>query len=108
MLAKVTSYVPTTYAALLARDAYMQAVKIVDDMTATLRAIDRREHNEAEILPPDKPLGDKQGSGLASGPSDPFGGPNGSAPQPPKRGRGRPRKYPPANSLVTGASGQAD
>jgi hypothetical protein len=36
VLAKMMSYVPTTYAALLARDAYMSDVRIVDGMMKVL------------------------------------------------------------------------
>jgi hypothetical protein len=89
VLAKVTSYVPTTYAALLARDAYMQAVRIVDEMTAELKTID----NSPDIVPPDTPPNDTPGAGAASAP-DPFAGSNDSPPRPAKRPRGRPRKYP--------------
>ena len=89
VLAKVTSYVPTTYAALLARDAYMQAVRTVDDMMTELKSIE----DPPGILPPETPLDDGQGSGAASGP-DPFANSSDPPPQPAKRPRGRPRKYP--------------
>jgi hypothetical protein len=89
VLAKVTSYVPTTYAALLARDAYMQAVRTVDDMTAELKTID----NSPDVVPSDTPPDDQQGPGASSGP-DPFANSNDPPPQPAKRPRGRPRKYP--------------
>jgi hypothetical protein len=65
VLAKVTSYVPTTYAALLARDAYMQVVHIVDEMMVQLN------HGSGET--------DLFGNSV-----DPL--------SPPKRPRGRPRK----------------
>lgn len=40
VLAKVTSYVPTTYAALLARDAYLRSARIVDEMMTQLKQSD--------------------------------------------------------------------
>jgi hypothetical protein len=92
VLAKVTSYVPTTYAALLARDAYMQAVRIVDGMTAELKTID----NSPDIVPSDTAPDYKEGNGAVSGP-DPFANSNDPPAQPPKRPRGRPRKYPRPN-----------
>src|SRR5262249_4240388 len=85
----VTSYVPTTYAALLARDAYMGAVRIVDGMTAELKVID----NPPGVLPPETPPDDQSGSGSVPGAGRP-GNASEPPPQPPKRGRGRPRKYP--------------
>ncbi len=93
VLAKVTSYVPTTYSALLARDAYLGAVRTVDGMVAELHAETRKGNVEPEILPPERPPGDKQGLDSAAT-LDPFGAPNDSSPTPPKRGRGRPRKHP--------------
>jgi Domain of unknown function (DUF4407) len=91
VLAKVTSYVPTAYAALLARDAYMRAVRIVDDMMAELKAIDDQGHRQPEILSPEKPDENNQNFGLAPQ-QDPFGSSGDVPSQPPKRKRGRPRK----------------
>ena len=82
VLAKVTSYVPTTYAALLARSAYMRVVRIVDEMMEELDASADGARNT-------KPgaRGTTLGDVLFSNPSEP-------PPAPPKRGRGRPRKNP--------------
>jgi predicted nucleic acid-binding Zn-ribbon protein len=91
VLAKVTSYVPTTYAALLARDAYMRVVKVVDDMAAELNATDRQRPQQPGPPPRDKSFADEHGIGL--GP-DLFANSNDPVPTPPKRRRGRPRKYP--------------
>jgi hypothetical protein len=61
VLAKVTSFVPMTYAALLARDAYLAAVQIVDGMMAKLSP--RTGGPDAgppesvpDDLPPDRPI----------------------------------------------------
>ncbi len=102
VLAKITSYIPTTYAALLARNAYMNVVAIVDD---TARKLDR-DHPTDE--PPDEPPDDDDTvvpftRPANDNPSPPFparssmsfmGGDD--PPQPPRRPRGRPRKEPPA------------
>jgi hypothetical protein len=91
VLAKVTSFVPTTYAALLARDAYMRVVRIVDDMAVELNGGAGKGGAEAEILPRGAPVNDnRQGVGPVFAPA-PFGSPD-NPPQPPKRPRGRPRK----------------
>jgi hypothetical protein len=92
VLAKA-SYVPTTYAALLASNAFMRAAHIADDINAELRAIDRQEHNQPESPPPPKPANDNKRADISSAP-DLFGNSTTCAP-PPRRGRGRPRKYPP-------------
>jgi uncharacterized protein DUF4407 len=88
VLSKITAFVPTTYAAILARDAYMTAVKIVDDMMIEL-----------------EDTGGKAPNGSA--PPNPPQTPNDPAPQPLKRGRGRPRKHP-LPVPVTGANGRED
>ena len=97
VLAKITAFVPTTYAAYLARDAYMRAVAIVDEMAQEL---DKRAAGPQ-----------KSGAGLALGidiandnqprphASKSTAATNGAGddlppPQPPKRPRGRPRKTP--------------
>lgn len=89
VLAKVTSYVPTTYAALLARFAYMQVVRLVDEMMAELNA---SPGSRPEVVPPTAPW-DQEERDTAG--SDPFSNPIGSLSAPPKRRRGRPRKAPP-------------
>jgi hypothetical protein len=65
VLAKVTSSFPTAYGALLARDAYMRAVRIVDEMMAELREIDSQEHQQPEILPPESPRGNPRSNKAA-------------------------------------------
>jgi hypothetical protein len=50
VLVKVTSYVPTRYAALLAGNTYMHAVTIAEDLAGRLKII---EPKEVEILPPE-------------------------------------------------------
>lgn len=100
VLAKVLTYVPTTYAALLARDVYMGVARIVDEMAGELE----RQSGQAKasgILfgnKPDhpEPANDNAVNG-ATVRSPAFGGPTSGGPdelppQPPKRPRGRPRK----------------
>lgn len=97
VLAKVTSYAPTTYAALLARDAYMQAVRIVDGMMAELDRPSGSAAPEPLIIPPIiPPKPTRQDTARPSPEADPFANPAGQPSSPPKRGRGRPRKTPPA------------
>jgi hypothetical protein len=79
VLAKVTSYVPTTYAALLARDAYLRSARIVDEMMTQLK--------QSEILPraapfpaPD-PLGDDSDDSAPPLPPSPPEIADGSAPE---------------------------
>lgn len=88
VLAKITSFVPTTYATLLARDAYVGAIKIVDETIAELNAVEDKKPNPPAGRPCDEPSG-----GQPTRVPDPSGGLNGSS-VPPKRGRGRPRKHP--------------
>ena len=89
VLSMVTSFVPTTYAALIARDAYLRSVHMADEI---IREIDlTMKMADVELPPRNKPPG-TQGIGPVSGPTP--GGPPDSPPQPPKRPRGRPRKYP--------------
>jgi hypothetical protein len=97
VLAKVTSYVPMSYTALLARDTFVAVVKIADDMTAELDAMEARRNKGPDILPPDNPRDDQQATASAVDPS--------GTPQPPKRKRGRPRKHP-LPTVVTGANGR--
>lgn len=97
VLAKVTSYVPTTYAALLARSAYMQVVRLVDEMMAELNAPSGGSGPELRVTPPIIPRGRTQrDAAYPAGETDPFSSPMGPLPAPPKRRRGRPRKAPPA------------
>ena len=95
VLAKVTSYVPTTYAALLARSAYMQAVRIVDEMMVELNASPKSSGQQARSTQqPVAPEGSAGGNGGDAPEGDPFANLTGEAPTPAKRRRGRPRKKP--------------
>ena len=100
VLAKVTSFVPTGYAAYLARDAYMLTVSIVDAMAEQL---ERRtpaappEAEEAEPTPDLEPANDNAEESDALPDAAAFDGPEDTPPtppEPPKRPRGRPRKVP--------------
>jgi hypothetical protein len=98
VLVKVTSYVPTSYAALLARDSYVRVVKIVDQMTGELRGVEHAPPTapkEPEILPPDPASETKPQPGMRC----PL------CSQTVKRKRGRPRKHPPL-TVITGGNGQ--
>ena len=96
VLAKVTSYVPTTYSALLASGGYMRVVEIVEDMTGRLKDLDDKAPKEPEDQPSDKPLDGLPGGSAAAIPEPP-----------PKRKRGRPRKHP-LPPGTTGANGQGN
>jgi predicted nucleic acid-binding Zn-ribbon protein len=104
VLAKITSYVPTTYAALLARNAYLTAVRIADEMMVALKASDTESGGGSPPLQPDMPIEAEQGS--SSAPTTPPETIRAVA-QPPKRGRGRPRKHP-LPAPITGANGRED
>lgn len=96
VLAKVTSYVPTTYAALLARSAYMNVVRIVDEMMDELNPPSSKPSSDAQIIPPIIPRNETRRNAARPSPAtDPFSSPPGPLSAPPKRGRGRPRKKPP-------------
>jgi hypothetical protein len=96
VLAKVTSYVPTTYAALLARDSYMQVVRLVDEMMTELNASSGKPSRESEIIPPIvPPYATRRNAARPSPETDPFSNPLGPLSATPKRRRGRPRKTPP-------------
>jgi hypothetical protein len=100
VLAKVMAYCPTTYAAIVARDVYMRAVRIVDEMMAELNGSPKTEAEPLENppfgFPPndhnksqDKKVGpiiDIKPSASSDDPREP------QPPQPPRRRRGRPRK----------------
>jgi hypothetical protein len=102
VLAKVMAYCPTTYAAIVARDVYMRAVRIVDEMMAELNGGPKAE---AEAVPLENPpfgfpANDNNKSGkvgpiIDMAPSASSERPQPQPPQPPKRRRGRPRKTPP-------------
>jgi hypothetical protein len=91
VLAKVTSYVPTTYAVLLARDAYMRAVRVVDDMVAELKTRETDPPSSPDIIPPGHPL--DIGETIDVTPAPEAGAIN-PEPPPARRKRGRPRKNP--------------
>ncbi|HEX4409036.1 MAG TPA: DUF4407 domain-containing protein [Xanthobacteraceae bacterium] len=102
VFSKVTSFIPTMYAALTARNAYMGAVHIVDEMTAELKAIDA-ESEKIGIQPdPDPPLEPAPAAAppLVPEPTLDIDKP----PEPAKRPRGRPRKHPRPNNGASGAS----
>jgi len=89
VLSMVTSFVPTTYSALIARDAYLRSVNMVDEV---MRALDlSAKMADIEFPPRNKPPG-SQGLGPVSGPTP--GSPPDPPTQPPKRPRGRPRNNP--------------
>jgi hypothetical protein len=102
VLAKVTGYVPTSFAALLARNSHLKFARIVDEIVRELQAIDGWDSKWPDMLPPDGPAGDGHDAKLvpeAEPPKD-------SNTQPPKRGRGRPRKHPLPGNGITGPNGQ--
>ena len=98
--AKVTSFQPTTYAALIARDAYLRALHIADEI-----------NREIELSMPAFDAGQRYASPGAPGGFNGFAfkvdddddeedeeegeSPAPPPPDPPKRPRGRPRKQPP-------------
>jgi hypothetical protein len=97
VLAKATGSFGTTYAALLARDTYMNITKIAEEAMVALK-MDAPQ--EVQKVDPHNGK-DKAAVDAASGPN-PFDKANGQVPASSKRGRGRPRKNPPP---VTGANG---
>jgi hypothetical protein len=103
VLAKVTSYVPTTYSMLLARDAYLTSVRIADEVAAASNT-----GGGPQIPPQDVPLAPEQApptpSPIPVSPSAAAPLP-GDAAQPPKRKRGRPRKHP-LPPVIRGANGR--
>jgi Domain of unknown function (DUF4407) len=95
VLAKVMAYCPTMYAAIVARDVYMRAVRIVDEMMAELNGGPKPEaeplDNPTFGFPAnDNHKGPKVGPIIDMPPSASSDDPR--PPQPPKRRRGRPRK----------------
>jgi len=86
VLAKVTSQVPSTYAALLAGDGHVRTARIADKVSAELNAIGGPDND-----PTDPPPRNGDGAGATSQP-DVFGDVTEPGSTPPKRGRGRPRK----------------
>ncbi|MDR3471227.1 MAG: DUF4407 domain-containing protein [Devosia sp.] len=108
VLAKVTSFIPTTYSALLARNAYMRTVDIVNGMEESLNEGPRNMDAESgeEFGPSEDGTDDDDENEDEEGPANdnrssitgPFGfghaNGKGGDNQPPKRPRGRPRKKP--------------
>ena len=81
VLAKVTSYVPTTYASLLASEVYLGVSRIGEALAAELKASGQDEPS------------DTVEETIAAAPIPPNSGATGDELfTPPKRGRGRPRK----------------
>jgi Domain of unknown function (DUF4407) len=89
VLAKMC-FVPTTYSALLAKNAYLSVVRIVDDMVAELNMTPLLATEIASALAKEAANENEFNAGKPPG-TNPLGGTDGD-PQPPKRGRGRPRK----------------
>lgn len=106
LLAKTASALPSEYARLAARDAYLRAVRIVDELVAELNKGPATE-NEITFPPPPPPATDNQRNGGSSGESDPFSDLDNPAPLPPKRPRGRPRKHPINNREIKSAHRKA-
>ncbi|KAF2989435.1 DUF4407 domain-containing protein [Methylocystis sp. MJC1] len=94
VLAKVTSYVPTTYAMLLARDAFVGAVHMADDIEAEVNPPSQDDPAPIDIMAPKFANDNRPLNGQAVG-QNPFGDFDDPPPTPPKRPRGRPRKNPP-------------
>jgi hypothetical protein len=93
VLAKVLSYCPTEYSALLASSNYMRVVRMVDEMMEELNASSAKSGPELYGMQPIAQLDENDSPRQAA--TDPFSSLKGSLPSPPKRGRGRPRKVPP-------------
>lgn len=102
VLAKVTTFIPSTYAVLLARNSYLRVAAIVDDMEKRLNRRDRGEEDGVPAVPETGPQGRGGGGTSASAEGGPVQRTNvtlfpgvrrqGEAPEPGKRPRGRPRK----------------
>jgi hypothetical protein len=102
VLAKVSSYVPMKYSALLAANSYAAVVHIVDELLAELNRAPATE-NDITFPPPPPPANDNERNGGSSSGSDPFSDLDNPQPQPAKRPRGRPRKHPIHNRLIKSA-----
>jgi hypothetical protein len=87
VLAKVTSYVPTTYAMLLARDAYMRVVRAVDEMMAELKTRET-DPPSPDTVPPGDPFDFGEIIDVTPAPASDAGAINPEPPQA-KRKRGR-------------------
>jgi hypothetical protein len=102
VLVKVTSYVPTAYTALLARDCFMRVVRIAEELTAELKTVGA--HRQLTFNPEQKPADEKSDSTETT--SDPLGTSNQPVAAPVKRRRGRPRKHPVPNAPVKASNGE--
>jgi len=102
VLAKVSSYVPMKYSALLAANGYAAVVQIVDELMAKLNKEPATE-NGITFPPPPPPANDNERNGGSSNGTDPFSNLDNQPPQPPKRPRGRPRKHPIHSRLIKSA-----
>ena len=98
VLAKVSSYVPMKYSALLAANSYAAAVRIADELVARLGG-NTKDDVPSSSAPPVPPANDNdnesESSSEASSVSDEpdtLTDQDESPPALPKRGRGRPRK----------------
>ena len=90
VLSKVLSYVPTKYSMIVARDSYMQAVRMADEMVTELKTFGIQNHEAPGVQPSDDPFAHDNSRPASAA----AGNANGASPQPVKRGRGRPRKNP--------------
>jgi hypothetical protein len=104
VVAKVFSFVPTQYAALIASEAYLHVVRLVDEMMAELNRGIGQGATEAELDPPAKPPGETPRELNMKPVEDLFTHVDEPLSPPPKRPRGRPRKSRPGENgrdLVT-------
>ena len=98
VLAKVSSYVPMKYSALLAANSYAAAVRIADELVAKLAGntkADVPSSSSAPVPPANDNDDESESTSEASGMSDEpdtSTDQDESPPALPKRGRGRPRK----------------
>jgi hypothetical protein len=98
VLAKVSSYVPMKYSALLAANSYAAAVRIADELVAKL-ANNAKTEVPSSSAPPVPPANDNDNESESNGEAndtsdepDTLTDQDESPPALPKRGRGRPRK----------------
>lgn len=89
VLAKITSYVPTSYATRIACDAYLRAVRIAEELTAELNEGPSPDNPDPRPTPPFRGPANDNKPTSAYPAVDPFGNFNDPTT---KRPRGRPRK----------------
>lgn len=92
VMCKVFAYVPTTYSAQLAGDHYRRIVRIANEVAAETNQPPANDNGPDGEAGHDA-VNDNQANGHAATGTEGFSLANGAA-QPPKRGRGRPRKHP--------------